>query len=214
MQKTTTQLLESLGWRYATKRFNPELKISDQDFDVLTDALQLSASSYGLQPYRFVVVRDAETRQALRAASWGQPQITDASHMIVFASKTNLSQDDTAEYMQLISDTRGVPVENLEGFANAINGKINGGSPEELAAWAAKQAYIAIGTLLATAADMRIDACPMEGFNPDQYDEILGLKELGLHAHAVVTLGYRSTEDPLASMKKVRFPKEQLFIQK
>ena len=214
MTKTSSKTIEALNWRYAVKKFDPTKKISEADFGLLMEATRLSASSYGLQPYRFILVRDSDLRQQLKAASWNQPQITDASHMLVFAAKTDLGEQDTEAYMQLISETRGVPRENLDGFANAINGKLNGLSDADTANWAAHQAYIAVGTLLSAAADMRIDACPMEGFSPAQYDEILGLKELGLTAKVVVTLGYRSEEDGLQYAAKVRIPTADIFIEK
>lgn len=214
MQKTSKELIEALQWRYAVKRFDSDKKIPEADLQALLEATRLSASSYGLQPYRFVLVNDPELRNRLKAASWNQAQITEASHMLVFAAKTDLSEADTEAYMQLISATRGVPREALQGFADAINGKINAVSEGDRTTWAAHQAYIAVGNLLAAAAQLRIDACPMEGFSPEQYDEILELDQLGLTAKVVVTLGYRSSEDGMANAPKVRMPAEQLFIQK
>lgn len=214
MQNTQSQVLEALQWRYATKRFDPEQKISESDLAELLEALRLSASSYGIQPYRFILVKDEALRQQLRTASMGQSQITDASHMLVFAAKKRFSEADTEAYMKLIAETRGIPRSSLDGFAAGINGRLQRASPEELEEWAARQAYIAVGNLLTAAALKRIDACPMEGLNPAQYDQILSLDSLGLSTKVVVTLGYRSEEDALAHMAKVRLPHTELFIER
>ena len=207
-------LLDALQWRYATKKFDPDQKIPAETFDALMEATRLSASSYGMQQYKFIIVNDPQLRATLREVSFNQSQITDASHMVVFAAQTDLSPEDTDRYMNLISATRGVPVEALAGFRNAINGTLNSRTPDQLFQWASDQAYIAIGTLLTAAALHRVDACPMEGFLKDKYDEILGLKPLGFSARAVVTLGYRHAEDGLANMPKVRKSFDDLFLVK
>ncbi len=216
MENKTAQkpLLNALNWRYATKTFDADKKIPEPIFDELMEATRLSASSYGLQPYKFIIVRNPELRAQLRPASYNQPQITDASHMVVFAVQNDLSPADTDAYMNRIVATRGVDMASLDGFRNSINGTLTSRSPEELYHWASDQVYIAMGTLLTAAALHEVDACPMEGFDKGKYDEILGLKPLGLASRAVVTLGFRSEADFLAKAAKVRKSFEEVFLVK
>ncbi len=204
-------IIESLNWRYATKKFDPSAKVSAEDLNTLKEAIRLSASSYGMQPYEVFVIEDPEIRRQLKEASWGQPQITDASHLIVFASKTDVTAKDTEAYMNNISKTRNIPVESLSGFRNMINNSVISLPQEVKSTWAAKQAYIALGNLLASAAQLQIDACPMEGFDAEGYNKILGLKEKGLNAAVIATIGYRSSEDEMQQLPKVRKPSEELF---
>ncbi|RNL85653.1 NAD(P)H-dependent oxidoreductase [Sinomicrobium pectinilyticum] len=204
-------IIESLNWRYATKKFDPSAKVSAEDLNTLKEAIRLSASSYGMQPYEVFVIEDPEIRRQLKEASWGQPQITDASHLIVFASKTDVTAKDTEAYMNNISKTRNIPVESLSGFSNMINNSVISLPQEVKSTWAAKQAYIALGNLLASAAQLQIDACPMEGFDAEGYNKILGLKEKGLNAAVIATIGYRSSEDEMQHLPKVRKPSEELF---
>lgn len=208
-----TQLLERLNWRYATKQFDPDRKINAQDWATLEDVLQLSPSSGGLQPWKFIVVTDPATRQRLRPASYGQPQITDASHLVVFASKDNLSETDVDAHIQNVAKTRGVPAESLAQFRGMlVGGIVNSMNEPARNAWARNQTYIALGNLLASAALLGIDACPMEGFDRAQYDEILGLKAKGYSSAVIATLGYRLPTDGYAAAPKVRFPKEQVIL--
>ncbi|MGS2763913.1 NAD(P)H-dependent oxidoreductase [Sinomicrobium sp. M5D2P9] len=204
-------IIESLNWRYATKKFDPSAKISAEDLGTLKEAIRLSASSYGMQPYQVFIIEDPEIRKQLKEVSWGQPQITDASHLIVFASKTDVTAGDTEAYMNNISKTRSIPVENLSGFKDMINNTVVQLPQEIKSAWAAKQAYIALGNFLAAAAQLKIDACPMEGFDAEGYNKILGLTEKGLHATVIATIGYRSSEDEMQHLPKVRKPSEELF---
>jgi nitroreductase len=208
-----TQLLERLNWRYATKQFDPNQKINAQDWATLEDVLQLSPSSGGLQPWKFVVVTDPAVRQKLRAASYGQPQITDASHLVVFTSKNNFSEADVDAHIQNIAKVQGVPVEALAQLRGMLVGGIVASRDETARnAWSRNQTYIALGNLLASAALLGIDACPMEGFDHSQYDEILGLKEKGYSSAVVATLGYRLASDKYAAAPKVRFPKEHVIL--
>lgn len=204
-------LIESLNWRYATKKFDPSRKVTSEDLKTLKEAIRLSASSYGLQPYEVLVIEDPEIRKQLKEASWGQTQITDASHLIVFANKTNVTAKDTEAYMNNISKTRNIPVENLSGFSDMINNTVISLPQEAKHTWTAKQTYIALGSLLAAAAELRIDACPMEGFDPEGYNRILGLDEKGLNASVIATIGYRAQEDDTQHYAKVRRPAEELF---
>ncbi|HUE36174.1 MAG TPA: NAD(P)H-dependent oxidoreductase [Candidatus Acidoferrum sp.] len=206
------QLLERLNWRYATKQFDPNRKISAADWATIEEALTLSPSSGGLQPWKFVVVTDPAMRARLLPASYGQPQISAASHLVVFAAKNNFSEADVDAFIHHAAVTRGVPVESLAQYRDLLVGGIVKTLDEPARnAWARNQAYIALGNLLTSAALLGIDACPMEGFDRAQYDEILGLKAAGYASAVIATLGYRSSADKYAGAPKVRFPKEQLI---
>ncbi|MES2275739.1 MAG: NAD(P)H-dependent oxidoreductase [Bacteroidota bacterium] len=204
--------LKNLQWRVAIKTFDSNKKLSTQQLNDLLAAIQLSPSSAGLQPYRVVVVEDADTRAKLREAGYGQAQITDASQLIVFAAETAVDEALVKNYIDLIAATRGVDREQLVGFEQMIVGSVNSKSQEERISWAQKQAYIALGVLLSAAATLQIDACPMEGFNPAAFDEILGLKEKGLTASVIAAVGFRSDEDVYSKLPKVRKPAGELFI--
>ncbi len=206
------QLLGQLQWRYATKQFDPQRKISPQDWAAIEDALQLTPSSGGLQPWRFIVVTDPAMRAKLQPASYGQAQIKDASHLVVFASKKNFSEADVDAFIRQTAAMRGVSVESLAPYRGMLVGGIVHSMDEKARdAWARNQAYIALGNLLTSSALLGIDACPMEGFDRTQYDEILGLNAQGLASAVIATLGYRSATDKYANAPKVRFPKEQVF---
>lgn len=209
----SNQLLEQLNWRYATKQFDPNRKISATDWATLEEALRLTPSSGGLQPWKFIVVTDPAMRAKLSPASYGQPQITAASHLVVFAAKNDLSEADVDAHVQNVSKTQGVPLESL----TQLRGMLVGGlvqSQDETGrnAWARNQAFIALGNLLTSAALLGIDACPMEGFDRAQYDEILGLKAKDYASAVIATLGYRLPSDKNATAPKVRFPKAQVFV--
>ncbi|MBP1223789.1 NAD(P)H-dependent oxidoreductase [Flavobacterium sp. 1355] len=205
-------LLENLNWRYATKKFDATKKISEADLNTLKEAVRLAASSYGLQPYKVVIVENPELREQLKAAAYGQTQITDASQLFIFANDLNAGPESVAAYIKNISETRGVPTEALGGFADMMNGVISNLSQDAKNIWTAKQTYIALGTLLAAAAELKIDATPMEGFNAAAFNEILGFDKLGLNAAVIATVGYRHDEDDAQHYKKVRKSHEELFI--
>jgi nitroreductase len=206
------QLLEQLNWRYATKQFDPNRKISAADWTTLEEALTLSPSSGGLQPWKFIVVTDPAMRAKLAPASYGQPQITAASHLVVLAARTNFSEADVDAHIRHTASVRGAPVEALAPFREMLVGGIVKANDEPARnAWARNQTYIALGNLLTSAALLGIDACPMEGFDRAQYDEILGLKAKGYASAVIATLGYRSPADKYAEAPKVRFPREQVI---
>jgi nitroreductase len=210
---SVAQLLEQLNWRYATKRFDPTRKISSGDWSALEDTLLLSPSSGGLQPWKFIVVSDPATREKLVPASSGQSQITDASHLVVFTIVTDFSEAEVNAHLERTAEVRGIEVESLSGFRSMlVGGLIHAMDPIARRAWAANQAFIALGNLLTSAALLGIDACPMGGFVPEHYDTILDLKSKGLAAVVVCTLGYRLAADPYASLPKVRFAKDDTFI--
>jgi nitroreductase len=209
-----TNIINAMNWRYATKAYNATKKLSEEQVNTLIESVRLTPSSYGLPVYKVIHVKDAEVRAQLKAVAWGQPQITDASELFVFAVKTDLSDASVDEYIKLIAETRSVSVESLTEYAGMIKGTVNSLSPEHKEVWASRQAYIGLGVLLATAALEEIDSTPMEGFTTEKFDEILGLKELNLKSVVVCTAGYRSESDSYASLAKVRVLKESLIIEK
>ena len=204
-------LLDALNWRYAIKAFDPTRKVSDDDWDTLENAVILSPSSYGLQPWKLVVVTDPEIRESLLPSSWGQRQVVDASHLVVFASKTSITEADVTALIEHTAATRAMRAASLDGYKALIASSVlDPAFP--VAEWAARQAYLALGNLLTSAALLGIDALPMEGFEPADYDRILGLTELGLRSAVVCTIGYRSPDDPYASLAKVRFPASERIL--
>lgn len=207
-----SNIIENQNWRYATKQFDATKKISETDLNTLKEAVRLSASSYGLQPYKIIVVENPELREKLKGAAYGQTQITDASHLFVFANDLSLNAETVDQYMNNISEIREIPTTALDGLANMIKGQIAGLADEIKNNWTAKQTYIALGNLLEAAAELKIDATPMEGFNAAQFNEILGLNELGLGTTVIATLGYRHDDDATQHYKKVRKSQEELFI--
>ncbi|MDI5887753.1 NAD(P)H-dependent oxidoreductase [Flavobacterium yafengii] len=204
--------LENQNWRYATKKFDATKKITTEDLNTLKEAIRLSSSSYGLQPYKVIIVENPELRANIQPAAWGQSQITEASHLIIFANETKLDEVAIDEYIKNISLTRNTPIEALAGYGDFMKSKITSLTPEEKNIWTAKQTYLALGNLLNVAAELKIDATPMEGFVPEQVNEILGLDKLGLNATLIATLGYRHDEDATQHYKKVRKSNEDLFI--
>lgn len=203
--------LDNLKWRYATKKFDATKKITPEDFETLKEALQYSASSYGLQPYKVLIIEDEETRKKLQPVSWNQSQIVDASHMIVIANTTNFDESLIDDYISNASSTRNLDKSSLKGYSDFMKSKLIPLPNETKNSWTARQAYIALGNLLSAAAHLKIDTCPMEGFETDEYNKILNLDAQNLNAAVVVTLGYRSEEDETQHYKKVRKSKENLF---
>lgn len=198
-------VLEQLRWRYATKKFDPARKISPELWAKLEQAPVLSPSSYGLQPWKFVVVTDPEVRKKLHPVSWNQSQILDASHLVVFAAKNPPTPADVERHVARTAQVRGVPPAALDGFKGMMLGSLSRMTEAEAHAWAARQCYIALGVFLSACALAGVDACPMEGFQGAQYDEILGLKAKGLASVVIATAGYRHPDDPAAKFAKSRF---------
>lgn len=203
--------IDNLNWRYATKKFDASKKVSQKDLDVLLEATSLSASSYGLQPYQILVVEDAALRNKLQPAAWGQSQITEASHLIVLANQSTFGEELVDDYLDNVSETRGIPSKDLQGYSDFMKSKLMPLSESAKATWTARQTYIALGNLLSAAADLKLDTCPMEGFDSAQFNEILGLHVKGLNAAVLVAVGYRSLEDKTQHFKKVRKAKENLI---
>lgn len=203
--------IEDLQWRYATKKFDSSKKVSEEDLETLLEVIQLTASSYGLQPYHTFIITDTELRQKLQPVSWGQTQIVDSTFLLVFANKTKVDGAWIDAYLKNISETRSIPLDTLNAYREIMRGNILGLSEEEQANWAAKQTYIALGNLLSAAATLKIDTTPMEGFDSAAYNELLGLAERGLNVSVVVAIGYRSDKDTTQHFAKVRQAKKELF---
>jgi nitroreductase len=209
---STNALLARLNWRYATKKFDAAKKIHPSVWSALEEALVLTPSSYGLQPYRFVVIGEPELRKKLRAVSWDQPQVTDASHFVVFAFKLAITEADVDKFVGLIAETRSSARGSLQPYYDMMVGDLlKGPRSAWIREWAARQTYIALGNLLTSAALLGVDACPMEGLDPAKYDEILGLTAKGYGTTNACALGYRAEDDKYAHAKKVRFPSNELI---
>jgi len=205
-------LIELLNWRYATKRMTGQ-KIPSEKIARILDATRLSASSFGLQPYTIFHVQNMELRKKIQAQAFNQPQLVEASDVLVFAAWNTISEERVDNFMKDVARERGIPVETLNQYKATILGSQQGKSTDQVTSWTARQAFIALGTALIAAANEEVDATPMEGFNPDGIDELLQLKEKGLRSVAILTLGYRDTEqDPLAKAKKVRREKDKLVV--
>lgn len=203
--------IENQNWRYATKKFDATKKVSDSDLAVLKEAIRLSTSSYGLQPYKVLIIENEEIRKQLQPVSWGQSQIVDASHLFVFANYTDIQDTHIDTYMENIASTRGLNVSDLQGYGDFMKSKIVPLPKDKKAIWTSKQTYLALANLMNAAAELKIDVTPMEGFEPEKYNEILGLNALGLNASLVATVGYRHEDDTNQNIKKVRKSEADLF---
>jgi nitroreductase len=208
----STPIIDGLKWRYATKRFDAAKKVSDADIQTLQQAVNLTATSYGLQTFRVALVTDPKVKEQLQVASFNQPQLTESSHVFVFANMLEVSDEYVDGFIKLLAETRGIPVDAVQGYADYMKGSLKGKEPAFVQDWTRRQAYIALGTLLATAGELKIDTCPMEGFDPEQVNDILGLPQQGLNACVIATVGYRSEEDQTQHAAKVRLPLEELFL--
>ena len=209
---TPSDLLAALNWRYATKQFDATRKIPAKTWTVLEQALVLAPSSFGVQPWRFLVIDDPEIRKQLSAASWGQTQPVDASHYLVFTILRTIDEAHIDSYIASAARIRGVPASALEGYKNVVNGFVGGLRKAGTAdAWAARQVYIALGQFMTSAAVLGIDTCPMEGIDPAKYDEILGLTGTDYATVCGCAAGYRSASDKYATTPKVRFPADTVL---
>ncbi|RYZ76353.1 MAG: NAD(P)H-dependent oxidoreductase [Proteobacteria bacterium] len=199
------ELIKALLWRYATNKFDPVRKIDDHTWSTLEQALLLSPSSYGLQPWKFIIVKNPELRTALKAASWNQAQITDASHLVVFAAKEHMDELYIRRYIEKMAVIRSTTVESFAKYEAVILRDFKSRSPENVKSWAARQCYIALGQVLTAAAMLGVDACPIEGIVATQYDDLLGLTGTGYYTCFVAAFGFRDAEDTFAKVAKVRF---------
>ena len=206
-------ITEALQWRYSTKKFDPSRRIPKETWEALEQALILSPSSYGLQPWKFIVVEDPAIRVKLSAASWGQKQPMDCSHFVVFSARKGYDGRDLERYISRSAEVRRVPQESLKGYAGKILGSLERArSGGELDNWMARQVYIALGEFMTSAALLRVDTCPMEGLEPAKYDEILGLGPQGYSTLCACAAGYRSVDDKYATEPKVRFSESEVLV--
>lgn len=206
------QIINDLNWRYATKAFNPEKKIPKEDLEILLESLRLTPSSFGLQPWGFVVVETQEILDQLLPVSWNQQQVTQASQTIVLCSKESMDEAYVDLYIADLCEKRGMKVEDMEGLSKVIKDFLSKHSEESLKSWMSDQVYIALGQLMTVAATLKIDACPMEGFDSNAYDEILGLKEKGLRSVVVCPVGYRASDDKYATLTKIRWELDDVIV--
>lgn len=203
-------LKDSLSWRYATKRMTGA-KVPQEKVDKILEAIRLAPTSFGLQPFKVIVIEDEKLREEIFNTACQQPQIKEASHVLVFAANKKVTAEQVQEYMELIATTRGIPVESLDGFKAMFDG-IVAGTAEQNFVWTARQAYLAFGVGIVAAALEQVDATPMEGFNPQAMDKILGLEEQNLGSTTILTLGYRDeANDSLVKAAKVRKSMDKLF---
>jgi nitroreductase len=212
-QEINALIEKQLSWRYATKRFDPTKKISTTDWHTLEESLRLAPSSFGLQPWKFLVIKNPEVRKQLQPLAWNQPQLVEASHLVVIAAKKEVTHADVDAFLSSISQARSVPVSALQDYGGMMKGFLDGlaqqGTCEH---WSTRQAYIALGMLLSTASILKIDACPLEGINPTGFDEVLNLNQTGYSTKVACALGYRSAEDSAASFTKVRYDRSQVVL--
>jgi len=205
------QFIKNQNWRYATKKFNPNKKVAPENIKRLKQALQLSVSSYGLQPYKVLIIENNELKAKLKSKSWNQSQVTEASHLFVLCNYTATKPHDIEQYINLIATTKQLNKAELQGYEDFMKAKLSEKSKEEQNHWSKCQTYIALANLLAACAELKIDACPMEGFQAEEYNNILGLAKKGLNASVIATIGYRHEEDTTQHAPKVRKPFHQLF---
>ncbi len=211
MNTDPAQLLSALQWRYATKQFDPAKPIAADVWEALKRSLVLAPSSFGLQPWRFLVVEDPATREALKAESWNQPQVTDAARFIVLTARTGLSADDIKGWISCLAHTQGKTPEDFAMLQGMIEGFTGSMSEQQLHAWNIRQVYIALGQLMTSAALLGVDSCPMEGIAAAAYDRILGLEGSGYATAVACALGHRSAEDKYAAAPKARYPLETVI---
>jgi nitroreductase len=206
-------LIEQLNWRYATKKYNGQ-SVSPEKLNYILEAIRLSASSIGLQPYTVLVIENEELRKQILPIAFDQPQIVESSHLLVFAAWDNVTAERAEEYLDNIAETRNVNRDTLGILETYVYNLVNNNTAEQNLNWAARQAYIALGTALVAAAEQQVDATPMEGFNPAALDELLNLKFKNLKSVALLPIGYRDAEnDWNANLPKVRREKEKLFLE-
>jgi nitroreductase len=204
-------LLQSLRWRYATKRFDASRTIPAAAWAALEEALVLTPSSFGLQPWKFIVITDLTTKRALVPFSWNQTQVADCSHHVVFAIKKGITLADVDRFTAAIAESRGVAVETLKGYREMMAGFIGSATEQGwIDVWATRQVYIALGQFMTSAALLGVDACPMEGIDPAQYDDFLGLKAQGYQTVVACAAGYRAADDKYATLPKVRYPAAEI----
>jgi nitroreductase len=211
MTTSPDKLLQALRWRYATKRFDPTRKIPVKTWDVLEESLVLTPSSFGLQPWRFLLINDPSVRSKLMAESWNQPQVRDASHYLVLTARTDLTSSDVETWINRMAEVQDGDPASLAALKGVIEGFALPMSQEARHEWNVRQVYIALGQLMASAAALGIDTCPMEGISTSGYDHVLGLIGSGYATSVACALGYRSEEDKYSSVPKARYERSQVI---
>lgn len=206
---TPQQLLEQLNWRYAVKRFDPNRRLDDATWNALEQALILTPSSYGLQPWKFIVITDEAFKAQLPAISWNQKQPQDCSHMVVLAAKETMDAGYVDDFMESVVSTRGLADDAMSGYRRVLVSTIE--NMDAHLDWNARQVYIALGQLMLAAAMLGVDTCPMEGIVALEYDRLLGLAGTGYATVVGCAVGYRHPEDAQATAKKVRFASETMI---
>lgn len=205
-------ILESLNWRYATKKFDADKKVDEQIVNTILEAGNLSASSYGLQPWKIVVVKNPELRSQLLPHAWGQAQVVDASHLLIIARSEELTVEDVEEFVKDTASKRGIPEEVLSDYKGMMVNTVSNLSLEDKDNWVAKQSYIVLGNLLSACAQLKVDSTPMEGFVPAEVDKVLGLDKLGLKSTLLLPIGYRAEDDDYQHLAKVRKSLDEAII--
>lgn len=208
-----SHIWEALNWRYATKKFDTTKKVSPEQLEELKEAIRLTPSSFGLQPWKFIIVENQEIQDTLVEHSWGQNQVSEASHVIVFCRNNALDASLVENYIADVIETTWAPAEALQWYKDMMLGFINNTPTEVKKTWAEKQIYIALWNAMTVLAHMHIDSCPMEGFIAEKYDEVLGLAEKWLSSVVVLPIGFRSQDDTNAARPKVRYDQDELFIE-
>ncbi len=205
--------IENLEWRYATKKFDATKSLSNSQINILKEAFNLTASSYGLQPVKMVVIQNKEIQNQLVEHSWNQPQVAQASHVLVLCIPKEYTIKDVENYFSLVKNIRNTPDEILNPFKEMLTSSITSKTQEELKSWNVNQAYIALGNLMTVAANEQIDSCPMEGFTPEKYDEILNLGQHNLTSVLVLPVGFRADDCFMKDLKKIRRKTEEVIIE-
>lgn len=205
-------IIDALEWRYAVKKFNEEALLSEQQLEAVKKAFNLSASSYGLQPYKLVMLQNKALQERLLPHSYNQKQVVQAAAVLVFCIRKDIDSSYIDGYFGLIASARGQTPESLDGYKNFMKSTLAGKTPAEMSTWATNQVYLNMGTLLTACAAMEIDSCPMEGFSPAGYSKVLELDKMGLEAVLVMPIGIRASDDSVAILKKVRKPLEEAVI--
>lgn len=211
---TPAELTSALNWRYATKSFDSEKSVPADAWQALLDSLVLSPSSFGLQPWKFIVVSNPELRERLRENSWGQAQVSEADKLVVFTSRTDMTPEDIKRWVDRLAEVQKQSPEELKGYAGIVEGFCQRMSPEARHNWNIRQTYIALGQFMAAAATIGIDTCPLEGIDPSGYDHELGLAGSGYATCVACAVGYRRDDDRSASRPKARFAADEVISER
>lgn len=206
-------IIKQLQWRYATKKFDASKILTDEKLNTLKEAFNLTATSFGLQTLSLVIVKNKTLRESLQPHSYNQPQVVNASHLLVICMQDDIQENDVVDYYNNIKTIRNTPESILKPYREQLVGMMGSKTVEQRQNWSKNQAYIALGNLMTVCAMENIDACPMEGFIPDKYDQILQLKEKGLKSVLILPVGYRAADDMFSTLKKVRKPIDQTIIE-